>query len=255
MKEQKHEIPQQYSLPESQIQPPLLDSSSTSLRLTSDIPTQLSLDMESKSSHIGLPTMQSPTSVTTKPYRQISSSSSINTEPHIVLKAFADGLAKFTIWECLVCEESGINLPGKYRDLTFICDSCLRERDSKNWSGIYKYSQANDMSPGDIPRQLSVCGRLTPIEAMILALVHPIIRVYKVKGFGQFKGGKVHVVNFPQSPTEIFHVIPRLPHEVPIIVLKVKGPNGTTPQVSIKDFEINVYRMHTWIQYLCKHNC
>lgn len=90
---------------------------------------------------------------------------------------------------------------------------------------------------------------------MILALVHPIIRVYKVKGFGQCKGGKVHVVNFPQSPTEIFHIIPRLPHEIPMVVLKVKNSNGTVPEVSIKDFDINVHRIHTWMKYLCQHNC
>ena len=75
---------------------------------------------------------------------------------------------------------------------------------------------------------------------MILALVHPIIRVYKVKGFGLFKVGKVHVVNFPQSLTEIFHIIPRLPHETPMVVLKVKNSKGIAPHVLIKDFEIDM---------------
>lgn len=75
---------------------------------------------------------------------------------------------------------------------------------------------------------------------MILALVHPIIRVYKVKVSGQFKGGRVHVVIFPQSPTEIFHIIPRLPHEIPVVVLKVKNSKGIAPHVLIKDFEIDM---------------
>ena len=85
------------------------------------------------------------------------------------------------------------------------------------------YSEVNDMSPGDIPIQLSQQGQLSPIEAMMLALVHPVIRVYKVHGFGQFKGGKIHVINFPQNPTEVFHVIPQLPHELPVEILRVRN--------------------------------
>lgn len=58
---------------------------------------------------------------------------------------------------------------------------------------------------------------------MMLALIHPVIQVYKVRGFGQFKGGKVHVINFPPHPTDVFHIISRLPHELPVIILRVRN--------------------------------
>ena len=89
----------------------------------------------------------------------------------------------------------------------------MKEKNSQSWAGVHAFSEANDMSPGVIPLQLCERGKLTPIEAMILALIHPVIRVYKVRGYGQYKGGKVHVINFPQNPTEVFHTIPRLPHD------------------------------------------
>ncbi|RPB23851.1 hypothetical protein L211DRAFT_849464 [Terfezia boudieri ATCC MYA-4762] len=55
------------------------------------------------------------------------------------------------------------------------------------------------MSPSDELPELAVLGIPSPMETMILALVHPVIRVYKVRGFGQYKGGKLHVINFPQE--------------------------------------------------------
>ncbi|KAF8424535.1 hypothetical protein EV426DRAFT_598374, partial [Tirmania nivea] len=80
---------------------------------------------------------------------------------------------------------------------------------------------------------------------MMLATIHPVIRIYKVRGYGQYKGGKVHVINFPQDLSEVFHIIPRLPHELPLAVLR---------QARLKDFEINIPRVWAWMNYLCQHN-
>ena len=70
--------------------------------------------------------------------------------------------------------------------------------------GVHVYSEVNDISPRAMPGELCGYGKLTFMEAMILALVHPVIRVYKVRGYGQFKGGKVHLINFPQNPQKSF---------------------------------------------------
>ena len=87
-----------------------------------------------------------------------------------------------------------------------------------------------DMSPGAMPEELCEYGKLTPMEAMILALVHPVIRVYKVRGY---KGGKVHIINFPQNP--------RLLQELPVVILHVRNPNQNqdAPQQRLKDFELS----------------
>ncbi|RPB22474.1 hypothetical protein L211DRAFT_884760 [Terfezia boudieri ATCC MYA-4762] len=87
------------------------------------------------------------------------------------------------------------------------------------------------MSPSDELPELAVLGIPSPMETMMLALVHPVIRVYKVRGFGQHNGGKLHVINFPQDPTEVFHIIPRLPHELPVMVLRVwDGATGNAQE-------------------------
>ncbi|KAF8424312.1 hypothetical protein EV426DRAFT_712069 [Tirmania nivea] len=76
------------------------------------------------------------------------------------------------------------------------------------------------MSLGVMPVQLSILGKPTVMEVMILTLIHPVIRIYKVRGYGQYKGGKVHVINFPQDLTEVFHIIPQLLEEIPMFYLQ-----------------------------------
>ncbi|RPB20279.1 hypothetical protein L211DRAFT_533348 [Terfezia boudieri ATCC MYA-4762] len=77
------------------------------------------------------------------------------------------------------------------------------------------------MSPSDELPELAVLGIPSPMETMMLALVHPVIQVYKVRGFGQHKAGKLHVINFPQDLTEVFHIIPSLLYELLVMVLRV----------------------------------
>ena len=45
---------------------------------------------------------------------------------------------------------------------------------------------------------------------MILALIHPVIQVYKVRGYGLYKGGKVQSAAFPDRIEVLFgelHVV------------------------------------------------
>ena len=69
-----------------------------------------------------------------------------------------------------------------------------------------------------------------------------------------YGGGKVHIINFSQS-TEVFHIIPRLPQEFPVVILRVLNPNQNQDahQQRLKDFEVNVNRVKVWMQYLCQH--
>lgn len=159
--------------------------------------------------------------------------------------------------ECTICEEVGINMKVYPTDEQTYCAQCKRELLLPTWSGIHIFSADNDISPGDIPTDLLALGKPSPLEAMMLATVHSVIRIYKVRRYGQYKGGKVHVINFPQDPTEVFHIIPRLPHELPLAGLRVKGLEGIQrqdQQARLKDFEINILRVRAWMDYLCQHN-
>jgi hypothetical protein len=57
-------------------------------------------------------------------------------------------------------------------------------------------------------------GPPSVVEAMLLARVNPLVRVYQFHQHGQYKGGKTHVINFEQDVQAAFNVIPRLPSEL-----------------------------------------
>ncbi|RPB27256.1 hypothetical protein L211DRAFT_866121 [Terfezia boudieri ATCC MYA-4762] len=92
-----------------------------------------------------------------------------------LLKDFAQELSNLCINECSICEEARVGMKIKIVDGSSICERCLREKANKSWLGIHKFSVQNEMSPGDIPQVLLGEGKLSPIEAMMLALVHPVI--------------------------------------------------------------------------------
>lgn len=87
------------------------------------------------------------------------------------------------------------------------------------------------------------------IERMCLALVTPVVSVYRVGG-GQWKGGTSHCVNFFQDSSDIFNTIPRLPPEIAVVIARKKD---ITLQTS-KDFRLNAFKIRQWIQYLRKYN-
>lgn len=55
------------------------------------------------------------------------------------------------------------------------------------------YSKDNNMDPGDVPEEL----KLSYLEEQLIAKIHPIVSVFKIKNH-QY-GYKGHVINFPQD--------------------------------------------------------
>ncbi|RPA93429.1 hypothetical protein L873DRAFT_1853490 [Choiromyces venosus 120613-1] len=105
------------------------------------------------------------------------------------------------------------------RDIQKACNCCYNQiLNQIKYRGIPVFSKLNDMDPGEIPSILKDLGDLTPIECMLLAHVHPIVKVYQVRG-EQWKMGSAHVINFFQDVTVPFRTIPRLPLEVPIAIV------------------------------------
>ena len=62
------------------------------------------------------------------------------------------------------------------------------------------------MDPVPVPDQLQ---NLTFIEEQLIARIHPVISVYRIKG-GQFKYSG-QVINFPQ---DVFDLVDSLPHSI-----------------------------------------
>ena len=119
---------------------------------------------------------------------------------------------------CQVCFEGFLNASWHIVNDRRLCGRCKREHTK---SAVYRFSLANDMDPGIVPTWLPT---LSMIERMCLALVTPIVSVFRVGG-GQWKGGKSHCINFFQDSTEVFQTLPRLPAEITVIVARKKDAN------------------------------
>jgi len=94
------------------------------------------------------------------------------------------------------------------------CSKCKEKRmvDSRNSSRCihsskcWQFSSSNNMDPGDVPEELK---GLTFIEEQLIARVHPLISIFKLKGL-QY-GYRGHIINFEQDVNEFAK---QLPHKV-----------------------------------------
>lgn len=96
------------------------------------------------------------------------------------------------------------------------CVSCRRTR------GPIMFSAENNMDIGEIPDELR---GLTMIEEILIARVHPVVSVFKIRGQQRAYSG--HVMNFVQHVEDI---ATRLPHDPrglnTIVLLNRNTPNG-----------------------------
>lgn len=144
--------------------------------------------------------------------------------------------------------EAGIDLGGK----DGICKCCISNRKSAGLEGTSKFSQANNMDPGPWPRIYPTSPQLLPqlsfIEQQLIALVHPIVSVYRVAG-GQWKGSQVNCISFFQDCTEVFNMVPCMPSDLKVVVVKKKSGN-----INIhKEFRVDIVRLKIWIHFLMKN--
>ncbi|KAK3926425.1 Peroxynitrite isomerase THAP4, partial [Frankliniella fusca] len=102
-------------------------------------------------------------------------------------------------------------------------------------------SAENFMDPGEVPTQLR---DLSYVEEQLIAKIHPLISVYKVKG-GQFcyKG---NVINFPQDVNEIATQLPwRINDLSSIITIRT-----TSEQNKHVDFNVRSAKVRDALKYL-----
>lgn len=87
------------------------------------------------------------------------------------------------------------------------CKFCIKFPD--------RWTKKNNMDPGIVPPELSC---LTDIEAMVIAMVHPIVSVHRYKNHGQhiYNG---NVINFPQHIEKYVSVLPHIPADIPHILI------------------------------------
>lgn len=105
------------------------------------------------------------------------------------------------------------------------CESChksyLSPRSKHCGKRCQMYNANNNMDPGPVPNELS---GLTYVEQQLIARVHPVMNVYKIKGHQIGYSG--NVINFPQEVTELASKLPHRVHDLTsLLVMRVKQAN------------------------------
>jgi hypothetical protein len=94
-----------------------------------------------------------------------------------------------------------------------ICDACcLRDKGSQP---PFLMSTDNEMDPGEIPAHLPA---LTQVEEMIITRYHVQMLVHRYRGHQYHYSG--HCVSFMQNNIKTANMLPNLPSELDIVVLR-----------------------------------
>jgi hypothetical protein len=144
---------------------------------------------------------------------------------------------------CLRCREWWFSMG--LRNET--CDTCfLRDKGSQS---PFLMSTDNEMDLGEIPAYLPV---LTQIEEMIIARSHVQMLVHQYRGH-QYLYSR-HCVSFMQNNIKTVNMLPNLPSELDIIVLRPSNQvmeNDPRYRSQFRaDFRVRKGRVITWLRYL-----
>ena len=140
-------------------------------------------------------------------------------------------------WQkCSVCEENYIFV--RLRPRSRQCDRCAVQKTGKKI-----FAKENDLTPSMTPECLK---RLSPIEIMAISMICPILAIYKK---GSSLASKGHCLSIHQEVGELAQTLPRVPEDIPIIVLKAPSKNNTE-----REFHCNRKNMLEALEYLKANN-
>ena len=132
-----------------------------------------------------------------------------------------------------------------------ICHRCFN-RDKGNKTP-FLMSAENEMDLGEIPAYLL---ELTQVEEMIIAQSYVQMMVHRYRGHQYHYSG--HCVSFMQNTVKTVDMLPNLPSELDIVVLRpsnqvIEGDPQFQRQFR-SDFQVCKERVITWLQYLKDHH-
>jgi len=146
---------------------------------------------------------------------------------------------------CEKCKEIGIVSSVGERVLSGVCTRC--KADYRKHSE-YLYGKENDMDPfrSGYVMHLPV---LTMIEELFIAKVFVVMQMYRISSSGSvgYKGHCLNVQKDLEQPTAWCRVLPWLPNELPIVIIKFQRDNLPT---GTKLFKVNVMNIRIWLEFL-----
>jgi ATP-dependent DNA helicase PIF1 len=147
---------------------------------------------------------------------------------------------------CQRCQEHGLSMDLK----DSVCHRCfLRDTDSqKRPVTPFLMSVENNMDPGVVPSYLP---ELSQVEEMVIARAHVQMLVKRVRGHQyQYTG---HCVAFMQNIVRTVNVLPNLPSELDIVLLRPPASHENDPRFRQQfraDFRVRRQHVLTWLYFL-----
>ncbi|XP_063392313.1 uncharacterized protein LOC134677816 [Cydia fagiglandana] len=156
-------------------------------------------------------------------------------KPHVTL---FDYFQRDFDWDiCLECSE---RFPG----LQIKSGSCIRCLKYRGGDKVNPFSATNYMDPGEVP---PVLKDLSMVEEQIIAKIHPVISVYRIKG--QQLGYSGQVINFPQEVSDIANKLPRAVSTLSsILIVRQEKSSGYV------DFRVRRDKVRSALEYLKVNN-
>ena len=134
-----------------------------------------------------------------------------------------------------------------------VCHNCFnrdeKRKDYRKDETPFLMSMENKMDPGEIPAYLP---KLTQIEEMIIARSHVQMMVFRYRGHQYHYSG--HCVSFMQDLVKMVDVLPNLPSELDIVVLRPSDQifegNSRYKRQFKGSFRVRKNHVKTWLVYL-----
>ena len=123
-----------------------------------------------------------------------------------------------------------------------ICKQCR--------SNPLKFSERNNMLPQieNLPDNIKAdFEQLTMVEEMLISPILAVMSIYRLPGGALINRG--FCANFSQDIGELLQTLPRLPKDLPLLILKKKDQNN-----NVKQFNVKRERVHNVLKYLCQNN-
>lgn len=110
------------------------------------------------------------------------------------------------------------------------------------------YGKSNGMDPWPRYDHL-LLPKLNPVEEMIIARIHPFMRVYRLSG--GTAGYKGSICSFEQDVISFIRNLPNLPSDLPLMI--VRKPNANLPN-GFSEFKVNRAHIIQWLVFLKQNN-
>jgi hypothetical protein len=159
------------------------------------------------------------------------------------IQIFHKAIAAVDMETCSHCREHWFSMDLK----DAVCHSCyLRDKGSQT---PFLMSADNEMDTEDVPAYLPV---LTQIKEMIIARSHVQMLVYRYRRHQYHYSG--HCVSFIQNTVKTVSVVPNLPSELDIVLLRpsnqVIESDSRYQQQFRADFRVRRSHVLAWLRYL-----